>query len=246
MDPCGVQVSEDDMKLGARQTHPSSQVPMLPSVETRSMDSLRHSTGVLMTSGAVKLPLLHDKHLSATDALLAAATAASRSTGSLRNPWSTSTRRARLGVPLPWAAALIGSPTGHTHSGLLVPLATQIASLFHLWFLVDDELQAPNDRFGGFSGAPGGLSCGLNCCSVPVNTRVLFWCFLRSQDLLSEGFVTGKSVTLLVPTSMLLLSWHLQNFFCQDKHTAKLEKEPSIEEGEEEEMSDPQVSDEQV
>lgn len=78
------------MNLGARQTHPGSKVPMLPSVETRPFDTLRHATGVLMTSSAVKLPLLHDKHLSATDSLLAAATAASRSTGSLLNPWSTS------------------------------------------------------------------------------------------------------------------------------------------------------------
>lgn len=54
---------------------------------------------------------------------------------------------------------------------------------------------------------------------------------------------TGKSVTLLVPTSMLLLFWHLQNAFCQEKHLAKLDNEPFKKE---EEMPDPQVSDEQV
>ena len=81
------QVREDDMKSSA-QAHPGSQVPMLPSLEKRPFDALRHSSGVLMTSGPVKLPLLHEKHLSATDALLAAANAASRSTGSLHT-WSS-------------------------------------------------------------------------------------------------------------------------------------------------------------
>lgn len=81
------QVNDDEMKSGARQRLAQSQVPMLPSVQKPGLFHTLPHTGVL-TSRNVKLPLLHDSQLSATDALLAAATAASRSTGSL-HPWSS-------------------------------------------------------------------------------------------------------------------------------------------------------------